>query len=45
MRSPGHRAAILTTDATHFGVGVVSTETEDFGSMFVLTQVFVTSPG
>jgi uncharacterized protein YkwD len=44
MRSPGHRAAILTTDATHFGVGVASTTSEEFGTMYLLTQVFVTRP-
>jgi hypothetical protein len=42
MRSPGHRAAILTTDTTHFGVGVASKTSEEFGTMYLLTQVFVT---
>jgi len=40
MRSPGHRAAILTTDATHFGVGVVTSSTQRHGRVHHLTQVF-----
>jgi uncharacterized protein YkwD len=40
MRSPGHRATILTTDATHFGVGVVTRVTERNGKVHHVTQVF-----
>jgi uncharacterized protein YkwD len=40
MRSPGHRAAVLSTDATHFGVGVVRDDRDDVGPVYVLTQVF-----
>jgi hypothetical protein len=40
MRSPGHRATILTTDATHFGVGVVTRITESHGRVHHVTQVF-----
>jgi uncharacterized protein YkwD len=40
MRSPGHRAAILSPDATHFGVGVVFSRRQEMGEVYVLTQVF-----
>jgi uncharacterized protein YkwD len=40
MRSPGHRATVLSTDATHFGVGVVRDDRDDVGPVYVLTQVF-----
>jgi len=40
MRSPGHRAAILTSDATHFGVGVVTSSSDRNGRIHHLTQVF-----
>ena len=40
MRSPGHRATVLSTDATHFGVGVVRDNRDDVGPVYVLTQVF-----
>jgi hypothetical protein len=41
MRSPGHRAAILSGDATHFGVGVNIRRDKERGVMFHLTQVIV----
>jgi len=44
MRSPGHRAAILDTRSTHFGVGVAITESQEYGRVYILTQVFVTRP-
>ncbi len=40
MRSPEHRATILTRRATHFGVGVATTESGDLGKRYLLTQVF-----
>jgi uncharacterized protein YkwD len=41
MRSPGHRAAILSPEATHFGVGVAFRD-QEVGPVSLLTQVFVT---
>ena len=40
MRSPGHRAAILTLDATHVGIGIVSKRTPETGVVYFVTQVF-----
>jgi uncharacterized protein YkwD len=40
MRSPGHRATLLSTDATHFGIGVARDDRDDVGPVYVLTQVF-----
>jgi hypothetical protein len=44
LRSPGHRAAILSPEATHFGAGVASRRDEDFGTVHYLTQIFVRRP-
>jgi uncharacterized protein YkwD len=44
MKSPGHRASILRSDATHFGVGVAFRR-EEFGTVHLLTQIFVTRIG
>lgn len=41
MRSPGHRAAILSPYATRFGVGAVIEEDSYGESTKVLTQIFV----
>jgi hypothetical protein len=41
LRSPGHRAAILSPEATHFGVGVASRKLEGFGRVHYMTQIFV----
>jgi len=41
MRSPGHRAAVLTPEATHFGIGVVTRRDPRLGTVHHLTQVFV----
>jgi uncharacterized protein YkwD len=40
MRSPEHRAAILTRRATHVGIGVATTESGDLGKRYLVTQVF-----
>ncbi len=40
MRSPGHRAAILTPEVTHIGIGVVSTHGSESGTVYFITQVF-----
>lgn len=40
MRSPGHRATVLSTDATHFGVGIARDHRDDVGTVYLLTQVF-----
>jgi uncharacterized protein YkwD len=40
MRSPGHRAAILTPRATHVGVGVVTRHSPETGTVHFITQVF-----
>ena len=47
MRSPGHRAAILTPDATHVGIGVVTSHKPETGVVYFITQVFArpASPG
>jgi hypothetical protein len=41
MRSPGHRAAILSPEATHFGIGVVTRHDQTQGTVHHLTQLFV----
>jgi hypothetical protein len=41
MRSPGHRAAVLAPEATHFGVGVASRRDPRRGTVHHLTQIFV----
>ena len=50
MRSPGHRAAILTADATRIGIGIVSDRKGGTGLVYFTTQVFASpsfsqSPG
>ena len=48
MRSPGHRAAVLSPEATHFGIGVVTRRDPRLGAVHHLTQLFVrreTPPG
>jgi uncharacterized protein YkwD len=40
MRSPGHRAAILSTEVTHVGVGVASRSGPETGRVHYVTQVF-----
>jgi hypothetical protein len=40
MRSPGHRAAILSTDATHVGIGIVTARRPETGVVYFITQVF-----
>lgn len=40
MRSPGHRATVLSPDATHFGMGVARDDRDDVGQVYILTQVF-----
>ena len=40
MRSPGHRAAILSTNTTRFGIGIVSSHTPETGVVYFITQVF-----
>jgi uncharacterized protein YkwD len=40
MRSPGHRATLLSLDATHFGIGVARDHRDDVGTVYLLTQVF-----
>lgn len=40
MRSPGHRAAILSTRSTHVGIGVVSIQRRETGTVYLITQVF-----
>lgn len=40
MRSPGHRAAILSTSATHVGIGIVSSHRPETGVVYFITQVF-----
>jgi uncharacterized protein YkwD len=44
MRSPGHRAAILEPEATHFGVGVAF-RNEESATVRLITQIFVTRVG
>lgn len=41
MRSPGHRAAVLTPEATHVGIGVVTRRDPDHGTVHHVTQLFV----
>ena len=40
MRSPGHRAAILSPEVTHVGIGVVSSHGSETGTVHFMTQVF-----
>lgn len=40
MRSPGHRAAILSPEATHFGVGVATRTVPGHGTVRHLTQIY-----
>jgi hypothetical protein len=40
MRSPGHRAAILSTEVTHVGVGIASRHGPETGTVHFITQVF-----
>jgi len=40
MDSPGHRANVLSPDATHIGIGVVR-ESEDDRAAYLVTEVFV----
>jgi uncharacterized protein YkwD len=44
LRSPGHRAAILSPEATHFGVGVASRNEQGFGRVHYVTQIFLRRP-
>jgi len=44
LRSPGHRAAILSPEATHLGVGVASRNEAGFGRVHYVTQIFVRRP-
>jgi uncharacterized protein YkwD len=39
MRSPGHRAAILSSDATRVGVGVATIEGPETGKVHFVTQI------
>jgi uncharacterized protein YkwD len=41
MRSPGHRAAVLAPEATHFGIGVATRRDPRLGTVHHLTQIFV----
>jgi len=41
MRSPGHRTAVLSPEATHFGIGVVTRRDPRLGTVHHLTQLFV----
>lgn|GEM_PF-2658099 len=41
MRSPGHRAAVLAPEVTHFGIGVASRRDPHRGTVHHLTQIFV----
>jgi hypothetical protein len=41
MRSPGHRAAVLTKVATRMGLGVAITDGDGEGRVFHVTQIFV----
>jgi uncharacterized protein YkwD len=45
MRSPGHRAAILSRRTTRFGVGVATTDAGGMGRLYLVTQVFVATHG
>ncbi len=40
MRSPGHRAAILSSDATKVGIGIVTSNRPETGVVYFITQVF-----
>ncbi len=40
MRSPGHRAAILSSDATRVGIGIVTSNRPETGVVYFITQVF-----
>lgn len=40
MRSPGHRAAILSSDATRVGIGIVTSNKPETGVVYFITQVF-----
>jgi len=40
MRSPGHRAAILSSDATRVGIGIVTLNKPETGVVYFITQVF-----
>jgi hypothetical protein len=40
MRSPGHRAVILSTGPTHVGIGIVSSHRPETGGVYFITQVF-----
>jgi len=40
MRSPAHRAAVLSLRATHVGVGIVTTSSPETGNVHFMTQVF-----
>lgn len=44
MRSPGHRAAVLSTEASHFGVGVVTRNEPNRGRVHYLTQIYARRP-
>jgi hypothetical protein len=48
MRSPGHRAAIISSDATRVGIGIVTSNKPETGVVYFITQVFadpVSGPG
>ena len=45
MRSPGHRAAVLSQKATHLGVGVAITSDDQGQRLYHVTQVFVLPAG
>lgn len=48
MRSPGHRAAIISSDATRVGIGIVTSNKPETGVVYFMTQVFadpVSGPG
>lgn len=40
MRSPGHRAAILSNRVSHVGIGIVTMNDPEMGSVHFMTQVF-----
>jgi len=45
MRSPGHRAAILSPHATHVGIGIVRQPRVDTGVVYFITQIVARPEG
>jgi Cysteine-rich secretory protein family len=45
MRSPGHRAAILSTDANRVGIGIVTVSQPETGVVYFITQIFARPVG